>query len=144
MAKKGLMWKVLIPIDGSRHSIRALEYAVERQKRGEPFTTVILHVQPDIPPSAYLDRNMVLKWKSSELKRLTSKTKVKSLKDQLGAEILVATGNEAVEIVAYAKKTRCQEIVMGTRGLGALKGLFLGAVAIKVVQLATVPVTLVK
>ncbi len=142
MAKKGLTWKVLIPIDGSRHSIRALEYAAERQKRGDRFTTVILHVQPHIP--AYVDHEMVQKWKSSELKRLTSKAKVKSLKDQLRAEMLVATGNEATEIVACAKKIRCREIVMGTRGLVALKGLILGAVAIKVVQLATVPVTLVK
>jgi len=35
-------------------------------------------------------------------------------------------------------------IVMGNRGHSAIKGLFLGSVALKVVQLAEMPVTLVK
>jgi nucleotide-binding universal stress UspA family protein len=39
---------------------------------------------------------------------------------------------------------RAESIVMGTRGLGAMAGLVLGSVAMKVVQLARIPVTLVK
>jgi nucleotide-binding universal stress UspA family protein len=33
---------------------------------------------------------------------------------------------------------------MGTRGMGGVKGLFMGSVAMKVVHLSKVPVTLVK
>jgi nucleotide-binding universal stress UspA family protein len=47
-------------------------------------------------------------------------------------------------IAERAKPTEFAGIVMGTRGMGALKGLILGSVANQVVHLAEVPVTLVK
>jgi nucleotide-binding universal stress UspA family protein len=43
-----------------------------------------------------------------------------------------------------AEEQRVDGIVMGTRGLGPVKGLVLGSVANKVIHLAEVPVTLVK
>jgi len=46
-------------------------------------------------------------------------------------------------IVAYAKEQQCDAIVMGTRGMGSTEQL-LGSVARQVIQLAEVPVTLVK
>ncbi|MBI2312352.1 MAG: universal stress protein [Betaproteobacteria bacterium] len=52
---------------------------------------------------------------------------------------------DAAEIIAkFAKKLKCEGIVMGTRGLGPVKGLVMGSVATKVLHLAAVPVTLVK
>jgi nucleotide-binding universal stress UspA family protein len=56
----------------------------------------------------------------------------------------VRIGQAADEIAACARETRCDAIVMGTRGLGRVAGLVLGSVANRVVHLATVPVTLVK
>jgi nucleotide-binding universal stress UspA family protein len=53
-------------------------------------------------------------------------------------------GDPAAAIVAFAKKKRCGEIVMGNSGLGALAGLVMGSVARKVVFLAKTPVVLVK
>lgn len=56
----------------------------------------------------------------------------------------VREGDPAQLIASFARRTRCKEIVMGTRGLGRISGLLLGSVATKVIHLATVPVTLVK
>jgi nucleotide-binding universal stress UspA family protein len=53
-------------------------------------------------------------------------------------------GAPADAILKFAKQRRCDQIVMGTRGLGAVAGLVLGSVAMKVIQLADIPVTLVK
>ncbi len=53
-------------------------------------------------------------------------------------------GAPADAILKFAKLRCCDQIVMGTRGLGAVAGLVLGSVAMKVVQLADIPVTLVK
>lgn len=39
---------------------------------------------------------------------------------------------------------KCTHIIMGTRGRGRVAALVLGSVALKVVQLARIPVTLVK
>jgi nucleotide-binding universal stress UspA family protein len=50
----------------------------------------------------------------------------------------------ATEIARVAGEARCDQIVMGTRGLGALAGLALGSVATKVLHLVEIPVTLVR
>ena len=55
----------------------------------------------------------------------------------------VRIGDPATTIVNFAKKMRCDELVMGTRGLGSFKGLVLGSVTIKVIHLAGMPVTVV-
>jgi nucleotide-binding universal stress UspA family protein len=44
----------------------------------------------------------------------------------------------------FAAQNGCDGIVMGTRGLGGVTGLVLGSVATQVLQVATVPVTLIK
>ena len=43
-----------------------------------------------------------------------------------------------------AEELGCDEIIMGTRGMGAIGNLVMGSVATKVVHLAGIPVTLVK
>jgi nucleotide-binding universal stress UspA family protein len=53
-------------------------------------------------------------------------------------------GDTADMIVRAARRLRCDSIVMGTRGMGAVGSLFIGSVANRVIHLATTPVTLVK
>ncbi len=53
-------------------------------------------------------------------------------------------GEPAATLVAYASKYKCEQIVLGNRGHGAIATMLLGSVAMKVLHLADVPVTLVK
>ena len=53
-------------------------------------------------------------------------------------------GDPAAEIVKLAKKEGARMIVMGTRGLTALKSVFMGSVAQAVVSTSPIPVLLVK
>jgi nucleotide-binding universal stress UspA family protein len=55
----------------------------------------------------------------------------------------IASGYVGLTIVAYARERGCDGIVMGTRGVGSTEQL-LGSIARQVVQLADMPVTLVK
>jgi nucleotide-binding universal stress UspA family protein len=57
---------------------------------------------------------------------------------------MVKLGDAAPEIARAAARTNCESIVMGSRGMGAVKNLVLGSTATKVIHLATVPVTIVK
>ena len=57
---------------------------------------------------------------------------------------LVRNGQAAEMIAQVAREEDVQHIVMGTRGLGSIKGLLMGSVATKVIHLADVPITLVK
>jgi nucleotide-binding universal stress UspA family protein len=53
-------------------------------------------------------------------------------------------GDTADAIVRAARRLRCDSIVMGTRGMGAIGNLLIGSVANRVIHLASAPVTLVK
>jgi len=148
------MQKVLVPLDGSRSSIRALEYVAARRRGGEKLSLVILYVYPDLNsnlyalpeayPSMVLSEDETREWKTEMLKNIVSNPKVKTLTKALKAEIKTDTGDAATCIVSFAKKIKCHEVVMGTRGMGSIKGLIMGSVANKVAHLVNVPVTLVK
>ena len=64
-------------------------------------------------------------------------------KHHVSAETLIRVGDPAQTIVQVAKQKHCAEIVMGTRGLGSLKGLILGSVTTKVIHLSRIAVTVV-
>ena len=56
----------------------------------------------------------------------------------------IGVGEESETIVKYAREKGCDQIFMGTRGLGSISGLLLGSVATKVIHLSPVPVLLAK
>ena len=56
----------------------------------------------------------------------------------------ISVGHVAETIAQYAKENSIDQIVMGTRGLGAISEFVLGSVASKVIHLSSVPVTLIK
>lgn len=52
----------------------------------------------------------------------------------------IGVGDPAEVIVQYAEDKRCEQIVMGPRGMGTMSNLVLGSVASKVIPLAKAPV----
>src|SRR5690606_7100102 len=71
---------------------------------------------------------------------------VKPLIEQAGDACTekVIVGPVVETIIKYAKEHGCDQIVMGTRGLGRVGSLVLGSVTTKVISLSPIPVTLVK
>lgn len=59
-------------------------------------------------------------------------------------ESTLIEGDPVAEILGCAKRGEVDLIVMGSRGLGELKGLLIGSVSHKVIQLADCPVLTVK
>jgi nucleotide-binding universal stress UspA family protein len=138
------MKRVLVPVDGSASSLHALEYMLKRKAHGERAEVYIINVQPEFPSSRFVSRDAIEHWQAQEGEKALGSAVMRKLIDQLRADVYAETGDAAETIVKFAKKTGCHEIVMGTRGLGRLKGLVMGSVATKIVQLAPIPVTLVK
>jgi nucleotide-binding universal stress UspA family protein len=62
----------------------------------------------------------------------------------LSYELKVAIGEPSVEIVAIAKKEMADLIIIGSCGLGAIKGVLLGSVSQKISQTAFCPVMIVR
>ena len=69
----------------------------------------------------------------SESKKIAKKHGAKN------AEAVIVAGDFAETIVDYASKNNVDLIVMGTRGLGELKGLLMGSVSNKVIQTSKPP-----
>lgn len=136
--------KWLLAADGSVNADRAAAYAA-RWARGLGVTEVyVLNVQPLASYRAYaLNRNETLV-EATERGAMATAVARKALDEagiayRMHAEI----GEPADVIVRAAESEQASEIVLGSRGLGAIANLALGSVAYKVIHLAEVPVTVV-
>lgn len=145
------MTRVLIPIDGSEAALRAVKCtaAIAPELR-EPLEVLLLNVQPHLPM-----KDLLLDGRPSEVRELEAPqieagtvllapAQEVLRKSRIACSGYVEIGEPAQTINDFAKKHHCQEIIMGSRGLGAVAGLLLGSVAIKVLHLTAVPVMLVK
>ncbi len=139
--------KILLAVDGSEHSIRAARHVIEAVKGCDLHEVVLLNVQE--PVDAPEIRSHM---KASEIEAMQEThggdalRPVRGVLDAAGVRYTptVLIGPVAETIVQFADDHKCDKIVMGTRGLGALGGALLGSVSQKVLQLARLPVTLVK
>lgn len=140
------MRKILVPVDGSEHALRAVAHVARlHEGRGE-VSVHLLNVEP-----------APVEWQTHGLESEAVRDHLRSLGERkleaarellrragLPHEASVLLGDPAPSIARAAKDLGCDEIVMGTRGLGSVTGLVLGSVATKVVHLVDFPVTLVK
>ncbi|WP_333839089.1 universal stress protein [Pelomicrobium sp.] len=142
------MPKLLVPVDGSENSLRAVDFVIK--KAGwyrEPVEIHLLNVQPPIVSgnvTMFISQDQLNDYYQEEgLKALASaRAKLDAARVPYKHHILV--GDPAEMITRFARERGCDQILMGTRGLGAIGSLLLGSVATKVIHLADVPVLLVK
>lgn len=140
------MLRILVPMDGSAPALRALDHAVERLARCGGGEIHLLNIQPPIPASVgdFVGADVVGRYQQEEGE--TALAAARRRLQEAGARHVVATrvGIVADTVADYIAETGCEEIVMGSRGLGALSGMLLGSVATRILHAATVPVTIVK
>jgi nucleotide-binding universal stress UspA family protein len=140
------MKKILVPVDGSEASARALHVAAERARlvKGE------LHVLHVDPPMHYEEMRVYVLREDLQKVRAEASRRVLDAAAQIAASEKVAhvehlrQGEVAHVIAELVKSLGIEEIVMGTRGMGTLGTVLLGSVAYRVVHLVHVPVTLVR
>jgi nucleotide-binding universal stress UspA family protein len=138
---------ILVPYDGSAPSAKALDKAVQMaQSNPETKLTVthVINLQPVIvgemtfpQPEGYQEQlqeqgNVLLE-------------KIKNTIEGLPrADVIVLAGSPAEAIVEYAESNSCDLIIMGSRGLSAIKEWMLGSVSHNVIQHARMPVMIMK
>ena len=147
-SEKSPMKKVLVPYDGSESATRALQFVLDQTTAVRPEVVHLLNVQ-DSPAfyGEYLtgqDIQLYRQWQLDQGTRELEPAARKLADAKLAFNTHVVLGTTAQAITNQAKTLSCDQIVMGTRGLGAIKGLVLGSIATQVIHLAEVPVTLVK
>ena len=121
--------KILVPVDGSVGGCKAVDEALfiaEKCDAELDFVYVASNINKDIPSHIVFDRI----WEK--------------LSDERKARKHVKSGNIARSILDVAGEQGSDMIVMGSRGLGLLKGVLIGSVSQKVVEEAQIPVMVVK
>lgn len=142
------MLKILIAVDGSDHARRAIEAVARLAQPSAPLEVLLVNVRSDpgfygdLTSTAFNELDAAVRAEQARvLGEAAAHAREKGL--TVGAS-LDPVGLSASEIVRAASEHKVDQIAMGTRGLGAVGGLFLGSVAQRVVQMAEVPVLLVK
>ena len=137
--------KILVPVDGSAAALRALEHAGSRKREASGNVSIIvLNVQAPLPPSRYVTRSMIREYNSRMSVAALRSARTTARRLGLDARFYSRRGDPATTVARFARAMSCGEIVMGTRGRGRTAIFVLGSVALRVVQLARAPVTLVK
>jgi len=140
--------KIVVPLDGSAASERALNHALSLAAANPGALLILLNVQtpdalgfPDIRMSSTDARALAGRQSETVLRKSVEACE----KHQVACETRAEYGEPVAEtIVRVARETGADQIVMGARGLGRLRGLVLGSATTQVVHLADIPVTLVK
>jgi nucleotide-binding universal stress UspA family protein len=139
-----LFEKILVPLDGSEHSLHALEKAIQIAKKFNA-KLVLIHVYYiaifELTPSQL--NAYVLEQRKSGEKILTEGGK-RAYAEGVLFETQLKEGHVVKEIVKAATKGNFDLIVMGVRGISKLKELFLGSVSHGVLMLAPCPVLIIR
>lgn len=141
------MLKILLPVDGSENSGKAVADFIQLLDWYKEKPEIhLLNVQYP------LDGNVSLFINQADIKQYHQEEGLKSLQhardllDQAGiaCQYHIIVGDPAEMIVRFATEKQYDQIVMGPRGKGGIQGLLLGSVTNKVMQLSSIPVLLVK
>ncbi|MGB3210212.1 MAG: universal stress protein [Desulforhopalus sp.] len=137
--------KILLPFDGSFHSINAAKYALDLAKLFGAHVTIVHCYEwrgnmPEVPELLIKDLRSNMKQEAEELLN-----KAKGIFEGQGVEFTLETIEGAAGYVLSnrAKSGQYDLIVMGSHGHSNLAGLFLGSVTHKVLNTIYCPVVVV-
>jgi nucleotide-binding universal stress UspA family protein len=141
------MRRFLVAVDGSVNSLHAAERLLKQLDWYQgPIEFHLVNVQHALPSNVgvLVARDVVRAF--HEERGQAALANIRAMLDAAGVRYIqhVAVGEPAESLVDYAAAHHCDQIVIGTRGMGAIAGLLLGSVAIKVAHLSPVPVLLIK
>jgi nucleotide-binding universal stress UspA family protein len=139
-----IITSILVPIDGSDHAEKALDYALNMAEKYEAKVE-ILTVVDEVKTSPDWAREYSEKLREQG-EEVLEKTFSKAVKQKPNIKISkrIAEGYTSEEILKCAKKGHHDLIIMGSRGMGLIRSLVLGSVSSKVVNQTEIPILIVK
>lgn len=139
-----MLKKILVPLDGSENSIRALEKAIEIAKKFNG-KIVLMHAYSvsfytKTPDQLYKFIQNARNYGDEILE--VGKKKV--ILEKIEVEKLLLNGNPVEEILNTAKLENFDLIVIGVRGMSKIKKFLVGSVTDRVIKHAPCPVLVVR
>ena len=139
---------ILVPFDGSEHAVNAVKAAKDLAGDAADVTIHVLNVvdpgETEMGVGEYEEYKRMLDTKKAE----GQKTLASQVEDAVGTTEgfvikAVTTNSPVTGITRYVEENGIDLIIMGRRGLGALRGM-LGSVSYAVLHAVDVPVMTVK
>jgi nucleotide-binding universal stress UspA family protein len=137
--------KILVAVDGSKPSLKAVQLLVEhcdwyRERPEVELVTVHLPV----PKVARMPKGQLDKYYAEEGEGMLAAAKKKLDAAGVPYRARILVGPIAESLVKHAKDQRCDIIYIGTRGMSELGAALVGSTATKVLHISEIPVLLVK
>lgn len=141
------MVKILMPIDGSAASNKALAEFIQlidwyKEAPEIHLLNVQLPLHGDI--SMFIDKETIQQYHQEGGKKKLQSARELLHQAGLPCQDHIVVGDPAEIITQFAKEQSFDQIVIGARGLGAVKSMLLGSVASKLIKLSSIPVLVLK
>lgn len=137
--------KILVAVDGSNTSLEALKEAV-RLAEAFQYKVIVLNVQPSfhtLHTRIFISESQ-LKEYQQELFSEATRAAVDFLQsNNIDYEIILKIGDASQQICQQARELAVRYIIIGSRGLGAVKGTMLGSVSHSVVHQTQIPIMII-
>lgn len=143
------MSRILVAVDGSSHSEKVAKAAIQQASAyRQPPELHLAYVHLPVPTMGGLIKPIgheaLQRYYREEGEDALRGAKKLFDRAKLACTLHIMVGPVAESLTSEAKKLKCDLIIMGTHGMGAMSGLLLGSVATKTVHLARCPVLLVR
>ncbi|WP_371504819.1 universal stress protein [Nitrosopumilus adriaticus] len=135
--------KILVPLDGSKYSKKALQRACEMVHAFDSQIVLIYVVEKSIPVNL-LDRKEYLQLLRKYGKKILSDANEVLSKNGISGKSLITEGNIVNEIDKVIKEEKCNLVVVGNKGLGTVARFLLGSVSNKLSQSSSCSIMIVK
>ncbi len=135
--------RILLPVDGSAHSLRGVSHAV--RLAGDDAEVIVATVIAPLPSILGGEPRKEAEEAALEEARLATGPVLEKLAAEgvKCRELIVRNNSPADGIVGAVEETGSEIVVMGSRGRSDFEGLFLGSVTHRVLMHSTVPVLVV-
>ena len=142
-----LISKILVPIDGSENSMRALEHGLFLCSKLKSSLTILYVIE--IPPFLYIQSqklvNSIMLTLENEAQGILADGKMQGQKYNIVPDSLfLEGGNTGSIIIDYSEKNNFDFIIIGSKGKGNFKNALLGSVSHRVLHHSKNPVLIVK
>lgn len=140
------MTKILVAVDGSSSSMDAVRHCIGLVSNGLRAKVVLGQVQEEASflELATRDADAIAQAAMDAGKTLMAPAVVELQAAGVPFEQEVALGEPGTALVDMAERLQCDFIVVGARGMGALRRAFMGSVSQSVLNHSPLPVVVVK
>ena len=135
--------KILVPLDGSSNSFRGLDVAINMARQCHATITG-LYVAGITKPRTNESISSLEKILLEYAQKIMKKAKLTAAKKGILFFDVVSYGDDEKRIVDIAERKNFDLIVIGSRGMGSAKEIFLGSTSNYVLHKSKKPVLIVK